>query len=79
MTKQNTSKIPPMRSLVVTIIQTKASRSTVKPVENQTIVPATPVTEHENRRPEIIFILPTRGPMNLDNLRKITQDITVKV
>ena len=79
MPKQNNSKPPPARSPVVTRIQTQASTSTIQPVENQTTVPATPITKQENRRPEIIFVSPTKGPLTLEQLRKSTQDITARV
>ena len=51
----------------------------MQPVKNQTTVPTTLVLKPVNRRPEIIFVSPTRGTLTLDKLTKSTQDITARV
>ena len=48
-------------------------------MENQTTVPATPITKQENRRPEIIFVSQTKGPLTLEKLSKSTKYITARL
>ena len=65
MSRQNTRKPHPPISPIITRIQTQASTSTVQPVEIQTTVPITPILEQVKKRPDIIFVSPTRAPLTL--------------
>ena len=79
MSSNDTSKLPPIRSAIITRNHIQASTSTTHPVERQSTVLITPVMEQVIRRLEFLFDSPTRGTLTLKKLRNNTQEINSMV
>ena len=66
-------------SQIITRNHIQDSMSTTQHVESHTTIHVTPILEKVIRRPEFIFVSPTRVTLTLEHLRKNTQEITSRV